>query len=520
MTVLFVMLFISILRIIAVSLEEDYKAAAKKQGSYKLSVTHQRGTVFDTNMVSLTNDEKQIIAAITPAFGAIDEVRDYLYDESPASLAHRLADGKPVLVRLSEEINGKHVKSVTVYKNSGSLATHLIGYTDGSNHGVCGVEAAFDNELYRNSSVEFIYSETAAGEIIEGSPIELSYDSSAETSGVRLTIDSRIQKAVESAAKLRSGAVVVSEVGSGKIRALVSYPDYDVKNLEEYLNDPSSPLINRAFCAYNVGSVFKPCVAAAALEDGMFGDMIYDCTGAKQIAGKNFACHRASGHGVMSLKTAIRESCNTYFYTIAINLGADKIYDMASSLGFGTRYTFADRLYTEQGFLPTAEKTALYEQSLANLSIGQGSLMLTPVSLLPLYEAIANGGVYHRPSLVEGLVKNGVAEKNTAGNYPTRVMSEQTANTLKEALFEVIDRGTGKNAKPTLCTAAGKTATAQTGWLDNGKAVDHSWLCGFFPADDPKYTVVIISENTSGGGTPCGPVFSAVCDAIYSLNLS
>ncbi len=520
MAVLFILLFISILRVMSVSLDSSYKTAATRQGTYKLSANHQRGTIFDTNMVSLTNDEAQIIATVSPAFGAIDEVRDYLYDETPASLAHRLADGKPVLVRLKKEVNGRHVKSVTVYKDSGTLATHLIGYSDSSGHGVCGVQAAFDELLFSQSSVDFIYSESAAGDIIEDMPVNVTGESSVELSGVRLTIDSRIQQAVEaSAAHFKSGAVIVSEVGTGKIRALASFPNYDIKNLSAYLNDASSPLINRAFCAYNVGSVFKPCVAAAALEESGFGSMMYECRGAREIAGKRFACHRASGHGIVDIKDAIRESCNTYFYTLAIKLGYQKIYDMASSLGFGTSYAFADNFRTEKGFLPDVGDASQSEQTLANISIGQGSLMLTPVSLLPLYEAIACGGVYHRPTLVEGAVINGVPEEGKPA-YPTRVMSEQTAQTLKEALFEVIESGTGTSAKPHLCTAAGKTATAQTGWLDNGKAVDHSWLCGFFPADNPKYTVVIISENTSGGGTPCGPVFSAICDAIWSLNLS
>lgn len=519
MALLFTMIFISLLRIVSVALNQNLNAAAQKQGSYKLKVSQQRGTIFDANMLPLTNNETEIIAAVAPAFGVMDEIRDYLYDESPASLAHRLADGKPVLVRLRQEVNTKNVKSTRVYKNSGGMATHLIGYTDGEGHGVCGVEAAFDEWLYCEDSVEFIFSMSAAGEILEGGA-GLQENADAEQNGVQLTIDSKIQRAVEAAVEMKSGAIVVGEVGTGKIRALASFPDYDVKNLKDYLDDAAAPLINRAFCAYNVGSVFKPCVAAAAIEDGVYKNMIYSCEGYREIAGKNFACHNREGHGVMNIKSAIRESCNTYFYALGMALGAEKLYDMASALGFGTRYTFGGNLKTEQCRLPTASELSASEQSIANLSIGQGSLMLTPISLLPLYEAIANGGVYHRPTLIEGRVLDGKLEKQTNENYPTRVMSEKTAKLLGEALLEVLEVGTGKNAAPKLCTAAGKTATAQTGWLREGKAVDHSWLCGYFPAENPKYTVVIISENTSGGGTPCAPLFSAVCDAIYTLNLS
>ncbi|MBR3593508.1 MAG: penicillin-binding protein 2 [Clostridia bacterium] len=522
MSVLFLMIFVSMLRIADVSFNENYGAAALNQTSYRLTAGWMRGTVFDTNMVPLTNQKTEVIASVLPVHGAVDDVRDVLLYETPEQLVHRLADGKPVLVRLKSEVHTKNVKSVTVRVNqtADSLACHLLGYTDGEGHGISGVQAAFDSYLYSGRTIDFLYGVSAAGDIIDEHEVSVNYDDSISQSGVRLTIDSAVQRALEQATgNLKSGAAVISEVGSGKIRGMVSYPKYDVTDVAKYLTDPSSPLINRAFCAYNVGSIFKPCVAAAALEDGVYDSSIYNCTGSREIAGKNFACHRASGHGVVDMTDAVALSCNTYFYSLAIKLGSQKIYDMASSLGFGTRYRFAENLYTEQGYLPTPEQVSPSEQSLANLAIGQGSLMLTPVSLLPLYEAIANGGVYHRPTLVEGMVENGAPQPQKE-NYPTRVMSEQTANKLKKSLYEVINRGTGTSARPTLCTAAGKTATAQTGWIKEGKAVDHSWLCGFFPADNPKYVVVIISENTSGDGTPCGPLFSAVCDAVFRLKLS
>ncbi|MBE6766225.1 MAG: penicillin-binding protein 2 [Ruminococcaceae bacterium] len=520
MMVLFILIFVSLLRICAIATDKKYSETAAGQTSYKLTVKHQRGTIYDTNMVPITNTETEIIGALTPANGAISEVRDYLYDEQVGSLAHRLSEGKPVLVRLKEEINGQFVKSITVRTSAGAeqLAPHLIGYVNGTGHGVSGVEAAFDSVLYSDKSVGFLYSRSALGDILEEYNVIVENYALAETDGVKLTIDSKIQQAVERAtADMKAGAVIVSEVGSGKIRALASYPTYDISNISDYLNDPAAPLINRAFCAYNVGSVFKLCVAAAALEDESFGETIHRCTGSIEIAGKTFACHKASGHGAVDMNDAIMGSCNTYFYTLAMQIGAEKIYNMASSLGFGNRYFFADNLYTEQGFLPTVEDIGISQQSLANLAIGQGSLMLTPISLLPLYEAIANGGVYHKPTLVEGVIEDGVLSE-AEETYPTRVMSKNTAELLKSSLCDVINEGTGTSAKPSRCSAAGKTATAQTGWIKDGRAVDHSWLCGFFPAENPRYVVVIISEDTSGEGTPCGPLFSAVCDAVFALN--
>lgn len=520
MVFLMLLLFISALRIITVMSREDLQAASNKQTSYKLVASRLRGTVFDTNMHKLTNEDERIVAAVLPTKQGLVDVLPYLTYETEEELSNRMLAGKPVLAEVSQAINTENVKSMVlpINQNSGQLSPHLVGYTDKSGHGVSGIQAAFDSVLYSESQAAFVYTCDALGNIMTSYGTELNFDASVSASGVKLTIDSKIQSAVAEASKdMKSGAVIVSEVGTGKIRALCSYPTYDVTAVENFLFSEGAPLINRAFCAYNVGSVFKPCVAAAALEQGKYGGMSYECLGYKDIGEMRFNCHEESGHGLISLKTAISHSCNTYFYTLASKIGAESIYSMASSLGFGQRYNFCEGLSTEKGNLPSYIEVGKSEQSIANLAIGQGELMLTPVSLLPLYEAVANGGVYHRPTLVEGIVNNGALTEKSIENPPTRVMSEETAETLRLCLYEVINRGTGAAARPKNVTGAGKTATAQTGWIIDGKAVDHSWFCGFFPADNPLYTVVVLSENTSGGGTACAPVFSRVADAVYAL---
>lgn len=522
MLILMLLLFVSVLRVLTVMSTEELGAAAVTQSSYKLIASHPRGTVFDCEMHKLTNSTTRTVAAVMPSKSAFDSVKPYLLCETAEELEKRLADGKPVLVSVSKEVNTDEVKSIRISVNQSSdqLASHLIGYTDGSGHGVSGVQGACDALLYSDFDVGFSYTCNARGEFLPSYGIECLPDGGVETDGICLTLNTKIQAAVEeAAADMKSGAVVVSEVGSGKIRALSSFPDFNVTAVENYLEDEASPLINRAFCAYNVGSVFKPCVAAAALELEGFSKMSYECMGQKLIGGKAFNCHVQSGHGLISLKDAIAKSCNTYFYTLAISIGAEEIYKIASSFGFGQKYNFYDGLSTESGNLPAYFDVEKSEQSKANLAIGQGELLLTPVSLLPLYEAIANGGVYCRPSLIEGTVEGGVL-KGSAEPVKTRAMSEETAEELRLCLYEVINRGTGAAARPKTVTAAGKTATAQTGWITDGKRVDHSWFCGFFPAENPRYTVIVFSENTSGGGTACAPVFAKIADAINGLNLS
>ncbi len=516
------MFFVAALRIVSVIGEEDYSAVAKKQNSYRLTVTRQRGTIFDTNMKSLTNAKQKIYTAVTPTDEAKNTMSEHLNVKEMQELSKKLADGKPVILETEKEIKGNGVMSIKVpiCEDEDTLAPHLIGYLDGDGHGVSGIQKVFDELLYSESTVDFLYARDAKGGLLSRFSTEAVLDERVTASGVKTTIDADIQKIAEEVmSDFKSGALVVSEVGTGKIRALVSRPDYNPISVKDYLSDESSPLLNRAFCAYNVGSVFKPCVAAAALEQGIFGNFLYKCTGGKVIGGKNFACHNLGGHGTLGISDAIAFSCNTYFYTLGQKSGANAVCSMANALYFGQRHTFYDGFYTEKGNMPTEKQVSLSEQTLANTVIGQGDIMLTPISLLTLYEAIANGGEYVMPSLIEGIVTDGVLE-DTPSSPPTRVMSEKTAETLKNALIQVIKKGTGAQAAPKVCTAAGKTATAQTGWIINGKAVNHSWFCGFFPAENPRYVAVIISENTSGGGTPCPPVFSALADAIYTLKLS
>lgn len=521
MFVIMVLFLIAVLRVSTVSGDSALAEKAAEQSLVRLRVSRQRGTIFDTNLEPLTNDKTMTVTAVTPLETAVSRICPILGEEQKTVLLERASEGIPTLVKTGQSVTGEGLYNVTVAVNQSSdtLAPHLLGYTDSTGHGVCGVQKAFDKSLYSGSTVDFCYTRDGKGEIIDEFGCEVKFKEGVELGGVKLTIDADIQAAAETVAdSLKRGAIVISEVGSGKIRALVSRPDYDPTNVAEYLNDPASPLLNRAFCAYNVGSAFKPCVAAAALESGAVTNRLFECVGSLMIEEKSFACHRTSGHGPLDLRLALAYSCNTYFYSLALDVGAKPIYNMASSLGFGQRHYFADSLFTERGFLPSPDEL-FSPRSLANLAIGQGDLMLSPVSMLTLYESIAGGGVYYKPSICEGYVDGGVVYE-TERPLPTRVMSEQTAATIKNALMDVIKKGTGVSAAPKKCTAAGKTATAQTGWLDGERKVEHSWFCGFFPAEDPQYVAVILSEDTNGGGTACSPLFSRLADAIFDLKLS
>lgn len=512
------LLLLSALRVAVVLSEEEYLSAANAQNVYRLSASRQRKTIFDTNGKRLSNNKTSIVTAVFPTDEALSLMKERLTADKYEELLSKIGN-LPVCISTDMAIEGEGVINTTVYKTDSVLSEHLIGYVDSEGHGVCGLELAFDSALYTESRVNFCFARDSLGNIIKSFPVTVEREENLENEGIKVTIDSDIQAAVNIIAdKLRSGAIIVSEVGNGKIRAAASRPSFDITRVKEYLNDQTSPLINRAFCSYNVGSVFKPAVAAAALENGI-SDFEYTCTGGSEIAGKFFSCHDKNGHGTIDMKRALALSCNSYFYALAERVGGGAIYEIAEGLGFGQKHSFAPSLASEKESFPSASLLIKSPQVLANTSIGQGDTMLTPVSLLSLYEAIAGRGVYHRPTLFEGFLENGVVTGADTIS-PTRVMSEETAAFLKDALCGVITDGTGVLAAPKFTTAAGKTATAQTGWIKDGKAVDHSWFCGFFPADEPRYVAVIISENTSGGGTAPAPLFSELADIIYTIKLS
>lgn len=508
------LLFLScILRVAALSTTK-YTDAQTAQNRLKITITKQRGTIFDCNMVPLTNAKKKIIAAVSPTPRAITAISSVLEGEELESVLERLKNGKPVLTQVPEFIKCDGIICTEIYEHSSSdtPAIHLIGYTDSDFRGASGLEAAFDNILYTDSEVYVSYDCDGKGNILEGALPELCNDTSIASDGVVSTLDVNIQTIAENAAKyLETGAIVIAEANTGKIRASVSRPDFDCTKTADYLTNTDSPLLNRAISAYNVGSVFKPCVAVAGIENGK-KNFCYTCTGSCEIIDRHFKCHKYDGHGFMNLKSAIANSCNTYFYNYAFNIGKDAIYKTASSLRFGKSLKLCDGIFTAPGNLPKIDTLENIAQ-LANFSIGQGELMLCPISILTLYSAIASDGSYYIPSVTEGTLQNGSFEEYDIGK-PTRVMKQSTATILREYLAAVLTEGTGESAKPENISAAGKTATAQTGKYENGIEICQGWFCGFFPAEKPKYTVVVFSENTLKQNMPCGKIFSFIADDI------
>ncbi len=510
---LMMLLFLFCVLRVTVIATSSYGELQEAQSLYTVEVSRPRGTIYDCNMVPITNNECRYVAAVLPSDNAIESVIQYADINTLTSLKNKL----PAICEVPDNFTADGTATTAIYttNNENRIACHIIGYTDSSGHGVSGLELAYDSLLYSDQKTTANFTTDGKGRALCGISPYFENDLSVISDGVVTTLDIEMQRLTESAISgLNSGCAVVAEVKTGKIRAMASVPTFDVDNIYKSLNEENSPLLNRALAAYNVGSVFKPCIAASAIENRQQNKTL-NCIGSLEIDGRKFRCHKYGGHGEMNLCTALAESCNCYFYDMAISMGSEKIYKTAASLSINGKINIANNLSASIGVLPSVDMLAS-DSAIANFSIGQGTLTASPIAVLNLYLAIAGDGSYYLPSIVEKTILNGKENIYDIG-HKTQVMQSNTAAIIREYLITVITDGTGDEAAPTLCTAAGKTATAQTGrYYDDGTEITNSWFCGFFPAENPQYAVVVMSDSLSNVST--ASIFAEIADRITELN--
>lgn len=494
--------------------------AAYSGGSKTIDIAEIRGTVYDCNMNPITNAETEYTAAAKPTQKAVAALKKVLTYDAFKAVSDRMLSGNPVTVSVKNAAcECSDVKVISYPKRYSSVfACHLIGYLGSSGQGISGVESAF-NELLASYSYDISvrFQSDAQSRVLLGEEIEV--NSGAAFGGIALTVDADIQRIAENAldeAGVECGAAVVIDIESGAIRASASRPAFDPDNIAESLENKNSPLINRAFLPFTVGSVFKPVVAAAALENGV-KSFEYECTGSVTLNGVTFNCHEENGHGVIGMKDAVAYSCNTYFIALARKIGADAIIETAADFGFGKETVFADGIKSSGGNLPSADELDS-QAAIANIAFGQGALTATPVQICAAMASIARGGIYIEPWLIKGEVNaDGKLINRVYNENKTRIVSEKTADILKEYLLAVVEQGSGRRAKSEAVTCGGKTATAQTGNVENGEEIYNAWFAGYFPADNPRYAVAILKEDGGEGAVSCAPIFKTVAEEITEL---
>ena len=327
-----------------------------------------------------------------------------------------------------------------------------------------------------------------------------------------LTIDKDIQKIAEDTlaeSKIKSGAVVVVKVHSGEIIALASVPEYDPNNVAKSLMADNSPFVNKALMSYSVGSIFKPVVAATALENGISPDFTYECSGEIQVGDKIFRCYNNKKHGKINMTEALTVSCNTYFINLISHIDVDFLLKLCNDTGLGKEINLAPAVKSSAGALPSRESLNI-KGNLANLAFGQGELLASPLQIASVYHALATGNVI-TAKLILGFTNNMGLMTKEPDNSPIKVLSDSTVVKLRKMLSQVAE---SNGCDLSLFKVAGKTGTAQSGIYKGDKEILRTWFAGFFPAENPNYVVVVLNENGSSGYADCSPVFREIARKI------
>lgn len=492
-----------------------YSVRAERQSVVTLELPARRGNFYDCEGRLLTGLQEKWLALCFPGEGNYAKLYPYT-DAAGQSLLYKSRNrAAPFLLEVGADLSTLGVWCFPAAQRYASvpLCQHLIGYLDADGRGAAGLERALDAVLTGTGAQSTVQcAVTAQGQLRTGeTPQLLRADSGAV--GVQLTISRPIQRAAEAVAAetMTTGCILVLDVRTAQVRASVSVPGYDPQDLAASLDAENAPFVDRTLESYAVGSVFKPLLAVAALEAGV--SLRYECPGACEVDGQWFRCAGGAAHGEVDLASALEKSCNGYFIRLGQLLGEQTLLETAQELGFGKKTWLAGELAASAGGLPGAQELAQSGQ-LANFSFGQGALLASPVQIAVMMNAIASGGIYRAPSFIKGTLDEATGEllETALRTQPKRVFSAQTAAALRQMLVQVVEQGTGRDAAGLEGGAGGKTGTAQTGQFDAlGSEKKNLWFAGFYPAGNPRYTIVILQDGMQTAQHSSAEIFARLC---------
>jgi len=503
-----------------VALAPRYVEAASSQSVYTVSVCRTRGRIYDCKLRALAGGRMQYRAVILPSRENIIKLTRVLPPEKLLEISERLTGVHPFVCNVddaSADGYGAIVYPAQKRYAANCTAVHTVGYLGGDGTGVSGIEKAYDSYLSAargELSIRFSVDATGAG--LAGIKPEVTDTTDNSLAGVVLTLDTDVQRAAEDAAEkyIEKGAIVILDVNTGQIKASVSVPSFRQDRIADALEEPDSPLLNRAINAYDIGSVFKIVVTAAALESGIAPDTACMCTGALQIGDNVFHCANRNGHGLVDMEQAFARSCNIYYIELARLLGGETIIEYAKRFGLGRGVELANGYNTASGCLPDSEEL-LRPAALANFSFGQGRLMASPTHVAAMTSVIADGGKYTEPTVFMGMVDSRLENVITPHNrQPKQIISQRTADIIAGFMCAAVEYGTASAGGSDETSCAAKTGTAETGIISDGHRVMQAWYTGFFPADAPRYVVTVLVEDGESGGTSAGPVFKYIADRL------
>ena len=407
------------------------------------------------------------------------------------------------------------------------LAANVIGFVGTDDYGLAGIEQTYQGKLKG-----MVYSQPIKQDG-RGRNIQNLGSLSRSNLGnydLMLTLDEVIQFTAEyhltkqvERYKADSGMAVVMNPNSGEIYAMANVPQFNPNNYNKFT--PETRKNNTVVSSYEPGSIFKPIVAAAALDNGIAQphDKFFCENGSFKIGGRNIGEAENHEYGSLSMQQIIAKSSNIGAIKIAQKLGKDSFYEYIRKFGFGEKTSI--RLPgVSSGLL--GKRKNWNERSLASISFGQ-EIAVTPLQMVVALSAIANGGTLMEPHIAKALMRDGKIIKEIKPKKIRRVISEKTSRQMMEILKFVVENGTGKKAAIDGFEVAGKTGTAQKYIAETqsySKTEFISSFIGYAPADNPRLAILVMIDNPKGhhwGGVVAAPVFVKIAEkSLRHLNVT
>ncbi len=551
---------------------EKYREMAYLNQTQKRQINPKRGTIFDRNGKGLAISASVDTVSVNPK-ALRDELKG---DETKLrSLANDLAsmlemDSETIMAKFNKNsryefikrkiereigtqvrayISEKKITNIYVdedskrYYPNGKLASHVLGFTGVDDQGLSGIELELDNTL-KGVPGKIMNEVDVLGRQISYS--QERYIDAIDGYNVYLTIDETIQHFAEKTLQQavldynlkNGGMIIVMNPKTGEVLAMASYPDFDPNDpdgLPDFVDDPEwggfsdeedSKLLwqtvfrNKAVMdTYEPGSVFKAITASAAIEEGVVTPTTPEFCKPISLAGHTINCWRRGGHGAEDFTLAMYNSCNPVFVTTALDLGIEKFYKYVRLFGFQERTGIE-----LQGEPSNEEFKSLWhsdpkEIDLAVSSFGQ-RFQISPLQLITAYSAIANGGTLLKPTIIKQITDNdGNIIKKFEPQVIRKVISEETAKTVRTLLEGVVSEGTGKNAYVSGYRIGGKTGTSETLTTDTEGRYIVSFM-SFAPANDPQVCVLVAFDHPQvpmhlrSGGVLAAPVGGKLTEEI------
>lgn len=555
---------------------EHYAVLAKNNRIKVSSIPPTRGIIYDRKGRVLAQNLPSYSLEIIPEQikdledtlhrlqTLLDLTDDVLDEFRKQKKRHKRFDSIPLLLSLTEEevakfavarpfFPGVDIHAILVrYYPYGILTSHVVGYVGRINEkelkelpeaeysgtfyiGKVGIELAYETQLHGKAGYTEV--ETNA----QGRPINvLNKVEPAAGANLYLTLDMDLQKTAYDSLQGYDGALVAIEIETGNVLAFVSHPSFDPnpfvngissKDYKALQDSEDQPMFNRALRGlYPPGSTVKPFVGLAGLENKVItaNRSIY-CPGYFQLPNvrHRFRDWAKWGHGATNLNDAITQSCDVYFYNLALTLGIDKMHDFLQQFGFGEK-TGIDLVGEKSGTLPSqqwkkaAKKGSWVAGDTVITGIGQGFTQVSPLQLARATATLANRGKVVTPYLVSRLEYVNHTDPGPAQSGKVIPLQEKNVDDVIAGMVNVIHsaRGTAKDlAKGISYKIAGKTGTAQVYSVKQNESYnknielklrDHALFISFAPADDPKIAVAVVVENGGHGGTTAAPMAAKV----------